>query len=202
MSRHRTFYPSDSSMRSNTPATRDNERIQHVRYVASEGHYDTTCNLDDKSISVTFSFLHDYKFEEPINIYRKEWLTEENVLSQFNTWRYNPYDAVHKLDANNTYCMPVILRDHKIKLLGHDPNSKIMRQRKGHKYSVSMIFANMPCKDWHKAHYHGTKIIIEDYATRKLFHEETFDCDHVWEGIERYKYILNNFDMVYMECHL
>lgn len=200
MSRTRSFHPSD--YRASTPAIRDNETVLSIRYNAAEGHYDTHCDLNNNTLWVTFSFLHNNTFGEPFEIYRRLFVTRTDAIDQFTYWRYNPYDAVKKLDADNTYCMPIILRDHQIKLLNHDPNKKILRQRKGKKFAVSMIFAQMACKDWHMSHYHGTKIIIEEAETHKVFHEEIFDCDHVWKGTERYKYILANFDMVYMEAFL
>lgn len=188
-------------MRMAIPSIREEDKILTSRLVEIEGHYDCELNLETLEVTVWFTFFHLGEFKSPIQIYKKVHPTLDEASRFFHDLRWK-YSIKYFFNFEDRYLTPIRDRDKRIQDLNHSARHKVYRQRNYKKFYVMMAFTKEWCDAWACQHVHETRIWVRDALTHSVVHEETYDCDHVWEGVQRYHFILNEFDMFYMEMHL
>lgn len=190
----------DNSGRSVTPLFKPEDVYLFNRFNQPEGLYDVECWPQMNYIKVSFSLYHQGIFREPIVIKEASYDTYDKTMSVWNGLR-GVWAIASGFDADKRFCTPVMNRDMVISRMNLEPGKKSFRQRNFKKFAIQLLFHQTACPSWHVKHYHGTMIRISDESGH-VVQEEKFDCDNVMAGIERYKYVLDNFDLAYMELQL
>ena len=202
---HFTFPSTSQSGRSGTPHFDKNAPYLFWTIAQAEGHYITEAWPKECRARTSFQFYHLGNFDPPIVIQELDFATPEEAQEFWQANRFYYGRSLQNMRAPNRYCTPVMNRDATIErelaALDWADGNGVRRVRKGKRYLVYLQFYRTSCDHWFVVHNHAAMIVILDHRDN-VVRRSVYECDQIWQAVQDYKFVLENFDLAAMEFHL